>query len=233
MRDPLLLPVTAVISGILLGNWGGLSVHDAAWPTAAFLLLAIPARSTWLRQLCMGLALTCTGLLAEAWHRPGPPPEIDAGFKRRYCSTAASSSPPCSHPAASSSRWNWRPAARARVSLCAWTIPNRPCRSWITGSAWKSKRASAARTITIIPGGFDYTAYLARQNIFWTATMARGIAGARSSGALRVAILGVVYGLRTAALERLDQLYAGDKYSTGMMEAMLIGESSEPGTRLD
>ena len=39
-------------------------------------------------------------------------------------------------------------------------------------------------------------------------------------------LLGLVFALRTAALERIDRLYAGDSYNTGMMEAILIGESS-------
>jgi competence protein ComEC len=38
--------------------------------------------------------------------------------------------------------------------------------------------------------------------------------------------MAVVFRLRTAALERLDRLYAGDNYSTSMMQAVLIGESS-------
>ena len=117
MRDPLLLPVTAVISGILLGHWSEFSVHEAAWPTAAFLLLAFPARSTWLRQVCIGLALVCTGLLAEAWHRPGPPPEIDAGYKETVLLDGCVVDPTVFSPGREQFTLELAPAARARVSL--------------------------------------------------------------------------------------------------------------------
>src|SRR5690242_1703869 len=83
MRDPLILPLAAVICGILLGRAMGFSRFDAAWPGVLFLFLAAltAGRSRWLRRTCIALTLLFTGLLAETWHRPGPPPEIDAGLR--------------------------------------------------------------------------------------------------------------------------------------------------------
>src|SRR5262245_16739176 len=81
MRDPLLLPVTAIVSGILLGHRFSFTLHEAAWPAVAFAGLALIARSCWLRRVCVWLAFVSTGLFTEAWHRPGPSPEIDASFK--------------------------------------------------------------------------------------------------------------------------------------------------------
>jgi competence protein ComEC len=39
--------------------------------------------------------------------------------------------------------------------------------------------------------------------------------------------MSAVYGLRTASLDRLERLYAGKPYETGMMQAILIGETSK------
>src|ERR1700674_4568606 len=84
MRDPLIPPLVAVVAGILLGKWLGFSVRESAWPIMAFLVLAASARAwgtRWLALSCVGLGLVFVGTLAEAWHRPGPPPEIDAGSR--------------------------------------------------------------------------------------------------------------------------------------------------------
>src|SRR6266851_4421546 len=68
----------------------GFEVREAGWPVVAFVVLALlgrarrPAadqevRPTWVTSTCMGLALFFVGIFVEAWHRPGAPPEIDAG----------------------------------------------------------------------------------------------------------------------------------------------------------
>src|SRR5262249_37164749 len=77
------------------------------------------------------------------------------------------------------------------------------------------------------PGAFDYAGYLARQDIYWTAStrvgapmrVLEGVCGSRWDGLL--------FRLRSAAIEKLERLYAGQSYETGMMEALLIGETSK------
>jgi len=80
MSDPLILPVAAIISGIVLARTLTLSGFEAAWPVAAFLVLALVS-SRWLRRVCLILALIFVGAFAEVWHRPGPRPHIDAGSR--------------------------------------------------------------------------------------------------------------------------------------------------------
>jgi hypothetical protein len=53
------------------------SIFEAAWPIAAFLALALIG----LRRVNISLALIFVGVLADAWHRPGAPPAIDAGSR--------------------------------------------------------------------------------------------------------------------------------------------------------
>jgi competence protein ComEC len=82
------------------------------------------------------------------------------------------------------------------------------------------------------PGGFDYVSYLARQKIFWTASMARGSRARVLPGRCGSRIMAGVFTLRTAAIERIELLYppsadAGGNYRAGMMEGVLIGETSK------
>jgi len=67
----------AVAAGILLGHLYPFTVRDSSWPIIAFLLLACSAL-----RLHRRLALLFGAWWAEAWHRPGPPPTIDAGIPR-------------------------------------------------------------------------------------------------------------------------------------------------------
>ena len=77
------------------------------------------------------------------------------------------------------------------------------------------------------PGAFDYQGYLARSDIYWTASMAPGTSVKIVPGRCGSRLVAAIFALRTAALNRIDRLYAGDAYATGMMEATLIGESSK------
>jgi competence protein ComEC len=81
VRDPLIGPLAAFAAGILVGRIFGLTLGESLWPIAAFLALAAAARSRNLRLICIGLALGFAGIADQAWQRPGPPPEIDAGSK--------------------------------------------------------------------------------------------------------------------------------------------------------
>jgi competence protein ComEC len=72
------------------------------------------------------------------------------------------------------------------------------------------------------PGTFDAVHYLARQQIYWTAAgdastvrILPGRCGNRAAAP--------IFAIRSAALNRLDKLYAGDAYANGMMQAVLIG----------
>lgn len=81
------------------------------------------------------------------------------------------------------------------------------------------------------PGSFDYAGYLARQKIFWTASMTRGSTAQVLPGRCGWRGMAFISALRGAALDRIERLYPpskeGSTYTAGMMEAMLIGESSQ------
>lgn len=230
MRDPLVFPLTAVIAGILLGRWLPFSAREAAWPIAVFLALAMLAHgSPRLRWVCVGWSLVFVGILDGALHQPLPPPELDAGFKETVLLDGCVVEPTAFSPGREqfTLELDWR--ARARVSLA---LPENaaddpaPPQKLAYGQRVEIEARVRSPHNYNNPGGFDYAAYLARQDIFWTATMTRGSKAAILPGRCGSRFLAVVYTLRTAALERLEQLYSGDAYATGMMEGILIGETS-------
>ena len=74
------------------------------------------------------------------------------------------------------------------------------------------------------PGAFDYRRFLARQDIYWTVSAAAGtvrVLPGHCGNAFQKAVMD----LRQAALARIEQLYHGDAYQSGMMQAILIGQS--------
>jgi competence protein ComEC len=76
------------------------------------------------------------------------------------------------------------------------------------------------------PGTFDSVHYLARQDIYWSAlgdaANVHVLAGRCGN---RVAQF--IFAIRSAALTRLDELYANDEYANGMMQAVLIGVTAK------
>jgi competence protein ComEC len=227
VRDPLILPLAAVVSGILLGRWLGLSTFDAVWPMAALLALAIPRGR--LRRFAIALALVFFGSFVDAWHRPGAPPQIDAGSKEIVLLDGCVVEPTVFSPGREQFTLELAEGARARVSL---PLPDddpgdpNPLQKLTYGQRVEIEARVRSPHNFENPGGFDYAAYLAHQKIFWTATMTRGSQARVLPGRCGWRFMAGVFWLRTAALERLERMYAGDSYSTGMMEAILIGETS-------
>jgi len=228
MSDPLILPLAAVISGILLGRVFTFSPFDAAWPAVVFLLLALFA-TRLLRGWCLLLALIFVGALTEACHRPGPRPQIDAGLRETVLLAGCVVEPSVLSPGRQQFTLELDPGARARVSL---TLEEGalPPRLEYGQRIEIDARVRSPRNFNN-PGSFDYVGYLARQQIFWTASMARGSAVRVLPGRCGWRAMALIFALRGAALDRIERLYPANKdsgaYTAGMMEAMLIGETSQ------
>ena len=197
--NPLVFPLVAIVAGILLGRWLSFTASEAAWPIAVFLVLAALASPT-LRRTCIYLALVFLGTLDYVLHRPLPPPEIDAGFRETVLVDGCVVEPTVFSPEREqfTVELDWR--ARARVSL-ALDDPAEPQKLAYGQRVEIEARLRSPHNYNN-PGGFDYAAYLARQNIFWTATMTRGSKAQILPGRCGSRFLAGVYALRTAALER-------------------------------
>jgi competence protein ComEC len=227
MPDPLVLPLLALTAGILLAKSVGFSTAEAAWPMLAFAALAALAffrKSRWLRRIAIALAWTCCGMLTVALHNKGPRPEIDAGAKETLILEGCVVDPPVFSPDRGQFTLELSPHARARVSIALDEDEVPPQLDY--GQHIEIDARIRPPHNYNNPGMFDYAAYLAHQDIYWTALMARHTAPRILPGRCGWRALGFVYFLRGRALRRLEQLYAGSLYNTAMMKAILIGDSS-------
>jgi len=221
VRDPLVAPVIAVASGILLGRMFPFTIVEAAWPMAAFLVLALIG----LRRTNVMLALVFVGVFTEAWHRPGAPPSIDATSKELLIAGGCVVEPTVFSPNREQFTLELDRAARARVSL---TLRDGEIAQKVDYGQRVEIEAKFRRPHNYNnPGSFDYAEYLARQDIFWTASMPAGSRVMILPGRCGSRFMAMVFALRVAALERIEKLYGEDTYSTGMLEAVLIGETSK------
>jgi len=168
--------------------------------------------------------MICAGTLTEAWHRPGPPPEIDAGWKETVLLDGCVVEPTVLSPGREQFTLELEPGVRARVSQAV--DDDAPAPRLAYGQRVEIEAKIRAPHNYSNPGSFDYAGYLARQHIYWSAAMTRGSAPTILGGRCGSRFMAFVFGLRTSALERLERLYAGDSYATGMMQAILIGETS-------
>jgi competence protein ComEC len=170
------------------------------------------------------LALVCVGALVEAWHRPGPPPEIDAGSKEAVILAGCVVEPAVFSPGREQFTLELAPGARAKVTRTLDDAAEPPQLAY--GRLVEIEGRVRSPHNFNNPGSFDYSAYLARQNIYWSATMTRGAEPKVLPGRCGSRLLALVFSLRTAALDRLRNLYGDDSYEAGMMQAILIGETA-------
>lgn len=187
----------------------------------AFLVLAYFG----LRRTNVLLAVAFLGALTQAWHRPGLPPEIDAGSKEILIADGCVVEPTVFSADREQFTLELARGARARVSLYVkdGETPQRLDYGQRVEIEAKFRRPHNYNN----PGSFDYAAYLARKEIFWTASMTGGSQATILPGRCGSRIMAAIFGLRVAAIERIERLYGADSYATGMMEGILIGETSK------
>ncbi|HTX34027.1 MAG TPA: ComEC/Rec2 family competence protein [Bryobacteraceae bacterium] len=229
MKDPLLGPLAAIASGILVSRFVPFSKIELLGAMAAFLVLGIlalfagaPRQSRWLAATCGGLALFASGALLTLLHAPGPPPELDVEGREIVILGGCVVEPPAISGERERFVLELEPHARAQVTLYTKegeTLPTLAYGQKVEVDA----RVRVPRNYGN-PGAFDYAHYLARKDIFWTASAAADtlhILPGRCGSRFQKAVMDV----RAAALARISRLYGGDSYRTGMMQAMLVGQN--------
>ena len=225
MKDPLVGPLAAIAAGILVSRFVPFREPELLPVIGAFLLLGTLA--LWRRARLAAGASACfgfffTGILIDLAHTPGPPPELDAEGREIVILGGCVVEPPAISGERERFLLELEPHARAQVTL--YTRPNEPLPELHYGQPIElDARVRKPRNFGN-PGAFDYARFLARQDIFWTASGAAhtvrhlpGHCGTRLQKA--------VMDLRQEALDRIARLYHGDLYQTGMMQALLIGQN--------
>ena len=227
MRDPLLAPAIAFVSGILLSH----GLHFALWE-AAVLALVFAASGITIRRARIHaarglyyLGILFAGVAVDVWNQPGRVPTIQAGSRETVLLSGCVTEPTTFYQERDQFTLEMAPRARARVSMVMRNGDTPP----EVGYGTRVEVEGNVRPIRNFnnPGSFDFISYSARRKIYWTAS-AHGAEALRVlPGACGSPILRAVYALRTAALKQIESLYRNDAYSTGMMESILIGDSTK------
>jgi competence protein ComEC len=225
VKHPLLGPGAAIASGILVYRFVPFTYIELLPSVAAFILFAVIAHLRKARVLCIvcaHFALFLAGAVTARLHRPGPRPEIDATGRETVIVAGCVVEPPAISGERERFILELDRDARAQVTLYTKAGEQLPHLRYGQNVELDGKIRIPRNFGN--PGAFDYSRFLARQNIYWT------VSG--SAGALRVLpghcgnwFQKAVMDLRQSALERIEHLYAGDAYQTGMMQAILIGQS--------
>jgi len=218
-------PVAAIASGILISRYVPFHPAELFTAIAAFLLLGMVAlycHARLLAGICGCLGFFFCGALTVLAHAPGPPPELDAEGREIVILGGCVVEPPAISGERERFLLELEPHARAQVTL--YTKGDQPLPRLRYGQPIElDARVRKPRNYGN-PGAFDYAHYLARQEIFWSASGAAesvrilpGRCGSRFQKA--------VMDLRAGALERIERIYHASPYQSGMMQALLIGQS--------
>ena len=165
------------------------------------------------------------GVFASAWHRPGPAPEVDATSREIVIVSGCVVDPTVSAEDRAQFTLELEPGARAQVLIPSDEGDPPPQRLSYGQRVEIEARLRRPHNFNN-PGSFDYAAYLARRNIFWTATMPRNAPATVLPGRCGSRFMAGIFGLRTAALDRIEHIYSNSGYAEGMMDAVLIGETA-------
>jgi competence protein ComEC len=221
----LLGPLVALASGILLYRFVPLGASESLGAVAAFLtlgLLALWRGSRGLAAVCCLLGIFFAGALDSLVHAPGPPPTIDATGREVVILSGCVVEPPAISGERERFVLELDRDARAQVTL--FTKPGETLPALYYGQNLELEGKVRQPRNFGNPGAFDHRTFLARQDIYWTVSAAAGTVRVLPGHCGNVFQKGVM-DLRQAAIARIERLYHGDAYQSGMMQAVLIGQT--------
>ncbi len=227
MREPLILPVAAFATGILIAHFFYFTLPDLALPSALAVsglgLAFFATAGHRLRAAAACSALLLAGIAAQVLHRPGPAPRLNVEDGEIALLTGCVTNPPVFSPYREQFTLELGRNALARVSV---SLKGDQKLNLDYG-----QNVEAAAKIRLPrnyqnPGAFDYAGYLAAERIYWTASVSGPSSIRVLPGRCGSRALGWLYAVRTWALKRLDRLYTGDPQTSGLLKATLIGETS-------
>ncbi|MDQ2901209.1 MAG: ComEC/Rec2 family competence protein [Acidobacteriota bacterium] len=185
--------------------------------------MARPAR--WISGAACLLALLAAGSLLDVVHRPPPPPRLNTEDGAPVILAGCVVEPAVLAANREQFVLELEPGARIRVNLYLREGEEGPALRYGQRVEIDAKVRSPHNFEN--PGAFDYVHYLARQDVFWTASARAGAKVRAMPGECGNRFMRAIFAIRMTALDRIETLYRGDSYDTGMMQAILIGESSK------
>jgi competence protein ComEC len=227
MREPLVAPLVAVMCGVFIGSRLDFRGNELLLPMVAFAGLAVTSHLTNSHRLavtsCFAAFVLAGAFLAVA-HRPAAPPELNTGDLETVILSGCIVEPGFLNHERDQFTLELEPGARMRVSLYLREGQEPPDLSYgqLVEFAGKTRRPRNYRN----PGDFDNVGFLARQSIYWTASVPAGEHIKVLPGRCGSRFWAAIYAMRVASLERIESLYEGSPYDIAMMQATLIGESS-------
>ncbi len=227
MKNPLLLPLVALATGILLAHAARFETAELLTALVLLLLLTVTAQR-YARRLtypaCL-ITLCFAGIWVDVLHRPRPAPSIDASSLETVILSGCIVNPPIFYEGRDQFTVDLAPGAGARVSL------NIPDGEQPPDFSYGQRVEFEGRVRPIRnyhnPGDFDFVSYFARREIYWTASVASQTPVKVLPGRCGSRFEAAIFALRTAALRRIEALYPDNPYAVGMMDAILIGEYSK------
>jgi competence protein ComEC len=224
-RDPLVLPLVAFMCGLGAARFASFHPIELGAGIAALLALWIGAR--WkARRVSIAAGFAClmlVGCAVAEYQRPQARPELTSNDNETLIVGGCVVEPAPSDPHVSRFVVELEPHTRMRVTLTARDGDTLPA---ITYGNLVEVEARVRKPVNFgNPGAFDFAGYLARQDIYWTAS-ARGadklqmVAGQCGSGWHKA-----WFAARRWALQRVEHLFEGDSYTIAMMSGMLLGDA--------
>lgn len=227
MREPLLWPAVAVLLGVAGGRALSFTIMEALTAAGSLLFLTGLARWAgaerwWLPAFAF---LAAVGSLIESTARPGPKPYIESEKDEVLLVQACVVEPSSFFEGRLEFVAELAPGARAKV----YQYPREGVtpRALLTGERVEFDARIRAPGSFDNPGGFDYPQYLARRQIFWTATIPSTAQVVRQDGECGTRWGRAIAGIRRVLLERIAAFFPHDDYARGMMQALLLGESTQ------
>jgi competence protein ComEC len=220
--------MAAVAAGVAAARFVGFETHELLVAMCALAALTLFAWWKSTRRVALAsclAALFFAGAGLEVVRRPGPPPELDAAAREIVILSGCVVEPPVFSEDRTQFLLELEPGARVQVSLYPRPDEQPPALRYGQKVEIEARVRPAHNFQN--SGSFDYAGYLARRDIYWTASVRSGSTVKVLAGDCGTRFGHVIYGLRTGALERLERLYDGDEYRTAMMQAVLVGESSK------
>jgi competence protein ComEC len=217
--------VAAIAAGILAYRFVPLPQFELLIAIGASLLVGLVALF-WRFRILAGasclLGLVFGGALVAQVHTPGPPPQLDAEGREIVILGGCVVEPPAISGERERFLLELAPQARAQVTLYTKEGESLPPLQY-GQNIEVDVRVRKPRNYGN-PGAFDFVHFLARQDIYWTASGNAGtvhiLPGSCGSRVQKFAM-----DLRASVLRRTEELYRGDDYLSGMMQAMLMGQN--------